>query len=280
MCSTTSAVDTWASQKAWSAAVHEALARAFDRESTSRLERLRILNSGAYGGYWLTNLPLEHDGCSSFTADEFQALARFRLELPFPAGQRCGGCGAQQDVFGDHALSCHACGAYARHNLLRDALAAEYNRAGIPTKTEEFLPNGGFRLDVLASESSEARPVVVDVSVVHPLHLSSSPAEVTPGSAAAQREAAKHSSEAARACAEHRWTLTAVAVETTGCWGPEAKKCNRRLARKQSMHSGVDLATVSKQLWRRLSSAVAKGVARMLLRGFQAGPGGGDLTYS
>ena len=37
------------------------------------------------------------------------------------------------------------------------------------------------------------------------------------------------------------------------------------------MRLGEDLAVVSKRLWRRLSSAVVKGVARMLLRGF--GPG-------
>ena len=127
---------------------------------------------------------------------------------------------------------------------------------------------GGFRLDVLAEESCETTPRVVDVSVVHPLHPSSSLAEVTPGTAAAQRELAKHTSEAAKVCSKHKWRLTAVAVETTGCWGPEAQKCIRGLARKHSMRLGVDLPTVSKQLWRRLSSAVAKGVARMMLRGF------------
>ena len=266
-----SAQEFWSSQKSWTAAVHEAVAKSFDREATNRLERLRNLGSGAYGGSWITNLPLEHDGSTTFTAEEFQVLARFRLGLPFAASASCGGCGARQDIFGDHALSCHACGTYARHNRLRDTLAEEYNRVGIPTRLEGPVPEGGFRIDVVAEESSETFPQVVDVSVVHPLHPTSSQAEVTPGTAAAQREQAKHSSEAAKECAKHKWRFTAVAVETTGCWGPEAQKCIRGLARKQSMRLGLDLPTVSKQLWRRLSGAVAKGVARMLLRAFGAG---------
>ena len=91
------------------------------------------------------------------------------------------------------------------------------------------------------SEPSETNPRVIDVSEVHPLHPTSSLAEVTPGTAAAQREQAKHSSDAARTCAQHHWRLTAAAVETTGAWGPEAKKLVRELARKQAMRLGENL---------------------------------------
>jgi hypothetical protein len=260
-------------QKAWSSAVFEALARRLDREVSDRMERLRILGSGAYSGAWITNLPTEHDGGTTFTADEWQVLCRFRLGLPFPHGVDCGGCGARQDCLGDHALSCASCGTYARHNLFRDALAAEYNRAGIPTRLEPPLPDGS-RSDVLVLEPSEAAPRHVDVSVVHSLHHTSSPAEVTPGTAAAQREADKLNSDAARECARLRLRFIPVGAETTGAWGPQASKVIRELARKQSMRLGEELVVTSKRLWRRLSSAVAQGVARSLLRGFSGGLGG------
>ena len=84
------------------------------------------------------------------------------------------------------------------------ALAEEFLRAGIPTRLEVPLPDGGFQLDVMVLEPSEATPRVVDVSEVHPLHPTSSLAEVAPGTAAAQREKAKHGSDAARECAKHR----------------------------------------------------------------------------
>ena len=113
---------------------HETLAKTFDRDASDRLERLRNLNCGSNGSAWVTNLPLEFDGCTTFTADEWQVLARFRLGLPFSDIAECGGCGARQDPFGDHALSCQSCGMYARHNLLRDTLASEFLRGspGVP----------------------------------------------------------------------------------------------------------------------------------------------------
>ena len=82
---------------------------------------------------------------------------------------------------------------------------------------------------------------------------------------------AKQHSETARERAKHHWRLTAVAVETRGCWGQEAQKCLWGLAWKQSMRLGVALASASKPLWRRLSSSVVKGVARLLLREFGLG---------
>ena len=97
------------------------------------MERLRKFCAGANGGAWATNLPLEHDGCTAFTSDEWQALCRFRTGLPLCSGTTCGGCGSPQDAFGVHALACPTCGTYARQNGLRDALAAGFNRTGVPT---------------------------------------------------------------------------------------------------------------------------------------------------
>ena len=267
--------ESWAEQKVWTSAVHETLALRFDREASDRMERLRKLCAGANGGAWVTNLPLEHDGCTCFTSDEWQILCRFRLGLPLCSGTTCGGCGSPQDAYGDHALSCPACGTYARHNGLRDTLAAEFNRAGVPTKLEEPLPDGSSRSDILLLEPAEILPEHIDVSAVHPLHLSASPAEAAPGTAAAQREALKLSSEGAQECRRRRQKFTPVAAETTGAWGPAAQRCIRGLARKQSMRLGEALGPVARRLWRRLSAAVAKGTARMLLRGFGEALGGG-----
>ena len=72
-----------------------------------------------------------------------------------------------------------------------------------------------------------------------------------------------------------RQKFTPVAAETTGAWDPAAQRCIRGLARKQSMRLGEALGPVAKLLWRRLSGAVAKGTAKMLLRGFEEPLGGG-----
>ena len=99
------------------------------------------------------------------------------------------------DPFGDHALSCAACGRYARHNRLRQALAFEYEQAGLSCRIEVHLPGLLSRpADILAVEPEEASPAASDVSVVHPLRPSAAPAapaEESPGAAAAAREADK-----------------------------------------------------------------------------------------
>ena len=55
-----------------------------------------------------------------------------------------------------------------------------------------------------------------------------------------------------------------------GLLGPGGLEVHSGAGPEAQQRLGLDLPTVSKQLWRRLSGAVAKGV-RMLLRAFGAG---------
>ena len=169
------------------------------------------------------------------------------------------------DSFGDHALACGPCGMYARHNRLRGAVAVESELAGLPPRLEVCLPGSLVRpADLLLVEPDDTLPTAMDPSVVHPLRLSSPFAEATPGSAAAMREVDKRSSNTA-GCAAQGWRFIPVAAETTGGWGPEAQQFVWALIRKQSMRSGRPVREVAAEVWPRLSSAVAKGVAQMLL---------------
>ena len=262
-----SQIETWSDQKAWTWAVDQAAVLAFDAEASTRIAQLRKLQTGAHSG-WVTNLPLEHDRIPTFAPSEFQALLRFRCGIPFQQKIRCGGCSAPLDSFGDHALSCPSCGLYSRHNRLRDALAEEYIAAGYVIRIEAHLPGDRSRpADILVLNSSDPSPMAVDVSIVHPLHLSSASAEDTPGTAAAAREAGKLASSG-QACAEQGWRFTPVCVETTGAWGPGGQKAVRALVRKLSMRTGEPVAASAGAVWRRLSTAAAKGAAQMLLRAF------------
>ena len=127
---------------------------------------------------------------------------------------------------------------YARHNRLHGAVAVESELAGLPPRLEVCLPGSLVRpADLLLVEPDDTLPTAVDPSVVHPLRLSSPFAEATPGSAAAMREVDKRSSNTA-GCAAQGWRYIPVAAETTGGWGPEARRFVRALIRKQSMRSG------------------------------------------
>ena len=124
-----------------------------------------------------------------FAADECQIL----LELPFPAGTACGGCGAQQDSTGDHAFSRASAAATISSAMpwLLSTTGWYTDPAGAPS-ARRLTPRSA------CVEPSEAAPRQVDVTVVHPLTHASCSAEVTPGIAAAKREADKLSSDAAR----------------------------------------------------------------------------------
>ena len=155
-------------------AIGSSAAVTFDAEACTRMTWLRRLQAGAHSGAWLTNLPVEKDACAIFSVAEWQALLRFRCGVPMQARSVCGGCASPLDPFGDHALACAACGMYARHNRLRDTLAEEFRSAGQSVQLEVQLPGGSPRpADILLLQPDEPTPAAVDVSVVHPLHLSS-----------------------------------------------------------------------------------------------------------
>ena len=149
---------------------------------------------------------------------------------------------------------------------LRDNLAAELTAAGVGVRTEVQLPGSGSRPADIA-DPANATPTAIDVSVVHPLQLSASSAEDTPGAFAAAREQAKRSSSTAD-CAAAGWAFMPVCAETTGAWGPQAQKHIRKIIFRHSMRAGIPLSDVASATWRRLSVAVAKGVACMLLRAY------------
>ena len=263
-----SQLETWIDQKTWTRLVDEAAAVAFDTNASVRMTRLRKLQSGAHTGAWLTNLPSEKEGVVPFTSFEFQALLRYRCSIPFTPRGRCGGCSTPLDSFGDHALSCASCGLYSRHNRLRDALAEEFIAAGLAIRVEAQLPGDSSRpADILVLSSSDIIPMAVDVSVVHPLHLSSASAEDTPGAAAAARELGKLATSA-QACKDEGWSFSPACAETTGAWGPSGQRCVRGLIRKLSMKNGEPLADTAAAVWRRLATSVAKGTSQMLLRAY------------
>ena len=119
---------------------------------------------------------------------------------------------------------------------------------------------------MFSSLRGETSPTDYDVTVLYPMHPSSSSAEDTPGTAATRKEAMKRSSDAGKACEQHGWRLVPGAVETTGSWGLSARRCARDIVRRQAMRSGEEMAAVASRVWRRLCSSVAKGMAQMLLR--------------
>ena len=107
------------------------------------------------------------------------------------------------------------------------------------------------------------------MSVVHPLHPSlSAHAAVTAGAAAEARSAEKLATYGEK-CKERSWSYWAVVAETTGAWSQAAQKFAGRLARARALRTGEPLKEESASIWTALTRALAKGVARQLVRAGQ-----------
>ena len=78
---------------------------------------------------------------------------------------------APMDFFGDHSLSCASAGMYRRHNRVRDTLFALSQDAGWRPVLEPATSTASRPADVLL-QSSDSKPLAVDVTIVHPLRLS------------------------------------------------------------------------------------------------------------
>ena len=174
-------------------------------------------------------------------------------------------CGAPADPFGDHALSCHGCGIYRRHNLVRDCLFHLSREAGWAPELEVAPPNSTQRpADVLLTTKG-VHPVAVDFSVCHPLRPSHTiTQECKPDVFADAVESAKIVKYEAL-CPQVGWSFIPFGIESAGGLGCRARKLLRQLTTQISMTSGRQVPDVASEVSARVSTALAKGRALMLL---------------
>ena len=148
---------------------------------------MRELASGAHAGSWLQS-PAPGHHTPKWASSEWRLLLLWRLGSPLGLPVACVACGACQDAFGDHALSCPSLGMYKRHNVMRDTFVNLTSAAGLQCRTSVSLPGTNLVPADLFLPSFSDVPTAVDVSVVHPLHPSrSAHAAVTTGAAAEAR---------------------------------------------------------------------------------------------
>jgi hypothetical protein len=160
-------------------------------------------------------------------------------------------------------------GTYRRHNTVRDAFVDLATTAGLQCRTSVGLP--GTNLvpgDIFLPALSDV-PSAVDVSVVHPLHPSrSTQAAVTTGAAAEARAEEKVALNGGL-CEERHWDLWAVVAETTGAWCQSGQRFVRLLARKRALRTGETYRDVLGDTWVAVAHALARAVARQLVRARQ-----------
>ena len=124
--------------------------------------------------------------------------------------------------------------------------------------------------DVLIENFESGFPLAADVSIVHPLHPSSSIATVHVGKACAERAKAKVGYYQ-QTCASRGWFYTPVVCETTGSWGEGARNVVRRLAKRMSFAEGAPYNDCAASIWEKLGTAVGRGIGQQLAWAYKSG---------
>jgi hypothetical protein len=171
-CRLTLTESKYASQKWWSDAWYHAVRSGLAAKATLR-DRCRLeLQSASHSTAWMDWVQ-QADSRGVFESTEYRLLLRWWLGLPlFPgdAGKACpSGCGQTLDVFGDHLVACHRNLLTQRHNGVRDALQGVLQRFGVACRREVPLACRLQRPGDLAIDHLGPKPILVDLTGIHPL---------------------------------------------------------------------------------------------------------------
>ena len=260
--------ETWCEQKQWTDAGHDYSAVLLAGVLPARSKKMRELSSAPHAGGCLL-CPSARCPSPKWASTEWRVLVLWKLGCSLALPVLCVSCGTCQDPFGDHALSCTALGIYRRHNTVRDCIAAMAASFGLSCRTEVTLPGTDLVPADVFFPSFADEATAVDVSVVHPLHPSHcAHAAVIAGTAAEARSKEKVAVYGEK-CSERSWVYWAVVAETTGAWSQAGQKFFGRLARTRALRTGESLSEASSSVWAAVTGALAKAVARQLVRAGQ-----------
>jgi hypothetical protein len=223
--------------------------------------RLRSTSS-THASRWLVT-----PGLSS---EAFTTLVRLRLGLPvYSTTVQCPYCLATGvDEYGAHVLTCMSGGAHTRvHNAVRDALFAVARDAMLNPMLEwrPFpAPHDNLRADVFLPNFRE-RSAVVDVAVVNPARVDLCEAAASSYAGGATRYESVKVVKYRDAVASIRSTLVPAVFDVYGGFGQSAASFVGDVARRWSSHTGVPLHVAVPHIFGRVSLALARAVAVMLL---------------
>ena len=196
----------------------------------------------------------------------------YRLGLPLLTAGPCRSetCDREEDANGDHALHCHDDHGVrgGRHDRIRDKIFLEAQHASLDPLKEvpSLVPGSQSRpADVFIRNWLDGRRVAFDISVVSPVQdaVVLRAADIS-GAAIEMRKASKNRIhfDNCRAQGIHFQPLI---VETFGGWDKDALVFLKAMAHQDARRWGKNNAMECKQFFQRLSVALQRGNAALLV---------------
>jgi hypothetical protein len=228
-------------------------------------------STGPGSSAWLSAVPSQPT--LTLAPSQFLIAVRLRLGLPLPecqAAHKCGLCGKQMDMFGDHLLGCTKGGEWlVRHDMIKGVYGTILADVGITARPERLLT--GLGVEGSGYQRMDNAPVIdgqvefFDNATVHPRCASYvKEAAKTPGFTADR--AVKEKYKKYQSAVNQRFRLTPLVGETYGRWGKETVEFVDRMATLGVERMGREgdrrfKAALKGRWWALLAVAVQKGNA-------------------
>ena len=201
-----------------------------------RLAAQALREADQWGKQSLISLTAVHattwtTGCNpwiSMSSEEFRFALRWILGVQVSRNACwCTFCGARQDQFGRHAVTCLRTGAITHyHNVLRDTVQAILIAAGYTTLREQALPSSpSLRpADLLVLGWKAGKPLALDFTVITPALNETPGSEIRVAASLLDLACAAKVRRYRAACERDGWSFQPFAADVFGALHPSARR--------------------------------------------------------
>ena len=223
-----------------------------------------------YSQEWLIAAPSVYRK-TSLKPEIFTALLKYNSGLPFIDSPKfCPECNKEQDVFGDHAISCsHTNGRITKHNRIRDIIDKGCKDGSYMTRTEMSLGRNEVRDsqdragDLVILQYDNGCDLNADITVVNPRLKTYLPHAQSPLGACLKRIEEKRYKY--RDIIGNQW-FEPLVVETFGGWSSNSHPIFKRIAQRIAPRKNQTYGQALKYLATNLSFALQTANGEMLAR--------------
>jgi hypothetical protein len=257
---------------------HQALLAKIKERSSLRMQNLLLACTMDHASGWL-HAPAVPGLGLSLKSENFRVAMKFRLGMALidegslcPATSKSGQvCGAEMDVFGDHALCCHhGTSRVFRHNQVRDILGHAAKAAGLSAvvieKKNQISGSKKKPGDITVQQYHRGfSSTAFDVTVTHPLQKKY--IEVANGEAGVAAQAAHNRKleKTLEDCKKEGLHFVPLAWESTGGAAEAVHTTIRKWTDLEAARGGYPVEIIRQNLYAQVSCCLQSHLAQAVL---------------
>jgi hypothetical protein len=266
-------------QRSLSDEQHQALLSRIKERSSPRMQNLLLACTMEHASAWLHAPPVPGLGLS-LKSENFRTAMKFRLGMAlFEEGSMCSAsssksgnvCGAEQDIYGDHALCCHhGTSRVFRHNQVRDILGHAAKAAGLSAvvieKKNQISGSKKKPGDITVQQYHRGfSSTAFDVTVTHPLQKKYIDIATGEAGVAAQAAHNRKLEKTLEDCKKEGLHFVPLAWESTGGAAEAVHSTIRKWTDLEADRGGYPVEIIRQNLYAQVSCCLQAHLAQAVL---------------